>query len=89
MLPALKATTSSGASATMPTANLLMGWGSHWLCRQLLSVRCWERLRYGELRATDTVFKTELCRWWANGSCKAWTTCSDIMVEAKVAEAKI
>ena len=28
-------------------------------------------LRYGELRATDTVFKTELCRWWANGSCKA------------------
>ena len=28
--------------------------------------------RYGELRATDTVFKTELCRWWANGSCKAF-----------------
>ena len=27
--------------------------------------------RYGELRATDTVFKTELCRWWANGTCKA------------------
>ncbi|CAE8610181.1 unnamed protein product [Polarella glacialis] len=30
---------------------------------------------YSELRATDTVFKTELCRWWAAGSCKAGASC--------------
>lgn len=36
--------------------------------------------RYGELRATDTVFKTELCRWWANGSCKAGHFFSNLII---------